>query len=157
MPVFISHKKADRNKAIQIADYLRNHQIICYIDELDPSLKTTSDITNSIMQRVKQCTHLMAVVSDNTTESWWVPFEIGVASEASRRICSYRLNFVQLPEYLEKWPILSSGQQLDNFAHFYRQDQSVPLSESRLFKSQSSRTIGTPESFHRHLKASLGQ
>lgn len=92
MPVFISHKKLNREGAIGIASYLKSRGIKCYVDEFDPSLQTTSDITSAIINRVKAWTHLMAVVSENTNSSWWVPFEIGVASEVGNRIVSFPLS-----------------------------------------------------------------
>ncbi len=151
MPVFISHKKADRTEAITIGAYLRENGVQCYIDEFDPILKTTDDITNTIMSRVRACSHLMAVVSENTNNSWWVPFEIGVASETEKRITSYKLRAVTLPEYLEKWPIMKTKQHLDLFIQMYKSDSQTALNE----RSGYSATISSAESFHRQLKASI--
>ena len=153
VPVFISHKKADRTDAISIAAYLKNRGVICYVDEFDPSLQKTDDITNAIMDRVRSCSHLMAIVSENTNNSWWVPFEIGVASEIDKRICSYKLRSVSLPEYLEKWPVLRTILHLDKFIQHYKNDNTVQLNEGRSYAA----TINTAASFHRSLKSSIGQ
>ena len=153
MPVFISHKKADRSDAINIAAYLKSRGVICYVDEFDPSLQNTDDITKAIMDRVKACSHLMAVVSENTNDSWWVPFEIGVASEVDKRICSYKLRSVMLPEYLEKWPVLRTNTHLDKFIQHYKNDNTVQLNEGRSYAA----TINTAASFHRSLKSSIYQ
>lgn len=153
MPVFLSHKREDKDKTIEIASYLKGKGVICYVDAFDPTLQTTDDITATLMDRVRRCTHLMAVVSDYTQKSWWVPFEIGVASDSDKRISSFQLTTVQLPDFLRKWPVLDSREDLDRFVEYYKQDQLVSLSESKTYH----RPIGSADQFHRELKASLGQ
>lgn len=155
MPVFLSHKREDKPKALEIAQYLRNKSIQCYVDVLDPELQTTDDITETLMKRVKQCTHLMAVVSDNTQKSWWVSFEIGVASELKRRITSFEIARANLPEFLEKWPILKTQSDLDLFAKFYKKDKSIALEEAHIFDSTSSSKVFSADQFHRELKESI--
>lgn len=100
MPVFISHKSVDKPAALEIASYLRARGVQSYVDVLDPQLQSTDDITSVIVTRVRQCTHLMAVTSANTISSWWVPFEIGVATDQDRRISTYTLEATNLPDYL---------------------------------------------------------
>ena len=56
----------------------------------------------------KICTHIIAVVSRETALSWWVPFEIGEATALERRISTYQTGYAQLPEYLAKWPIMTT-------------------------------------------------
>jgi len=151
MPVFVSHKREDKDKALEISSYLQRCGVACYVDILDPALKTTDDITDTIMRRVKQCTHLMAIVSAYTERSWWVPFEIGVASEIERRICSFQAAYASLPEFLKKWPILKNQAHLEVFVQNYRNDTAVPITEGRL----QSPTILSAAQFHRELKARL--
>lgn len=153
MPVFISHKREDTAHASLIAAYLQRNNVICYIDAADSLIQTTDDLTSLLRQRVKACTHLMAVVSDYTIQSWWVPFEIGIASELERRITSYRLSIVTLPDYLKKWPILKTQQDLDIFIKYYRSDSMVSNTE-RFFKPA---TISSASQFHQSVKAALGQ
>lgn len=153
MPVFLSHKREDKDRTIEIAAYLKGKDVICYVDAFDPLLQTTDDITATLMDRVRRCTHLMAVVSDYTQKSWWVPFEIGVASDADKRISSYQLTTVKLPDFLSKWPVLDSQSDLDRFVELYRKDNLVPLTESRT----AYKSISSADQFHRELKASLGQ
>lgn len=124
MPVFISHKNKDSDAALKIGSYLKSEGIETYIDVFDPATKTTEDITSLILDRLSLCTHLIAVVSENTKESWWVPFEIGAASEAARRICSYKkpYTYEELPQYLTKWPIMTSPEHMKLFVRNYRSD-----------------------------------
>lgn len=151
MPVFISHKKEDEQSALRISAYLKQHSICSYVDVLDPTLQTTDDITKTLMGRISLCSHLMAVVSQYTEKSWWVPFEIGVGTEKDRRITSYQLTAVILPDFLTKWPILKSQRDLDTFIQFYKKDTLVSLEEARGY----SKSIYSAEQFHTQLKMSL--
>ena len=112
MPVFISYQSDDRRIALSIRDRLREWSIPTYIDVMDPSLKTAEDITAVIVAALGECTHLMAVISQHTVSSWWVPFEIGVATKDDRRITSYRSDSVPLPDFLKIWPVLDYRYQL---------------------------------------------
>lgn len=71
---------------------------------MDVESQPTDDITSVITRRIAESTHLIAVVSGKTAQSWWVPFEIGEATNSNRRVCSYKTSVSELPEYLDKWP-----------------------------------------------------
>lgn len=159
MPVFISHRKNDANIALSINRYLSSEGIKSYVDELDEALQTATNITIVIMKRIQDCNHMIAVVSPNTQGSWWVPFEIGVASRAERRISSYKVNAVNLPEFLRIWPIMINVDHLKQFVYLYKNDKIV-LTESRDYYERikaSSAHVQTAEDFHRRLKISTGQ
>ena len=158
MPVFLSHSKYNAEDTVKIGKFLTDNGIKCYIDVLDSSLKTTDDITALILNRITTCSHMMAVISDFTKTSWWVPFEIGVASRDDKRITSYRLTAIELPEYLTKWPIIKSYQDLIKFIENYKKDNLVPMSESiRAKAAYTQDTIRSSDQFHRELKRALGQ
>lgn len=152
MPVFISHKSVDKPAALEIASYLRVRGVQSYVDVLDPQLQSTDDITSVIVTRVRQCTHLMAVTSANTVSSWWVPFEIGVATDQDRRISTYALEATNLPDYLKKWPVLKTKAHLDQFIDLYQRDKVVAFSEST-----AARTVTSADNFHQSLKSRIGQ
>jgi TIR domain len=156
MPVFISHRSVDKYSAKNIYNYLTIRDIKCYIDDLDPELKNTDDITSVIMTRISQCTHIMAIVSEYTQGSWWVPFEIGVASKADRRVTTYRLKYIELPQFLKKWPILKDQQDLEKFIRKYKEDALVPLHERRTYDAKAA-SIQTADQFHKELKSAIGQ
>ena len=156
MPVFLSHSSVNKPEAGRIYNYLTQRRIACYVDVLDPTLKSTDDITAVIMQRIEQCTHMMAVVSQFTQGSWWVPFEIGVASRGDRRITTYKIaGQYDLPGYLSKWPILKGDNDLDQFVRMYQDDQPVSFMEGKLMKAQMGE--GAAVTFHRRLKSAIGQ
>lgn len=161
MPVFISHRTADNAIATQVANRLKiYHGIECYIDDLDreaQGLSGTKAITSLIVKRLTSCTNLLAIVTKNTSGSWWVPFEVGVARQAPRVISTFTDLYSGLPEYLEEWPILRGEGAIDMFARLYK-EQKVVLNERIIRKSVSEADqIATVDSFHRSLKASLGQ
>ena len=161
MPVFISHRTQDDEIARKVFYYLyHHHDIKCYIDDLDEvagAARQTNRITDLILKRLEDCTHLLAVVTENTEGSWWVPFEIGVARRAPRVISTYTdLYGSDLPEYLREWPILRSNNALDEYAIIYRAyknetnqllQESVQLPNRREFADR----------VHRRLKIRLNQ
>jgi len=124
MPVFISYRHVDRAHAIAINSRLIQANIKTYLDVLDPESQTTDDITGVITRNITECTHLLAVVSQSTAQSWWVPFEIGEATISNRRICSFKTGPAELPLYLDKWPKLSTNNDLNFFIDAYREEQS---------------------------------
>lgn len=154
MPVFVSHRTADDSKAQFLADRLRTkHNIRCYLDHFDPEAKTTREITDLIVSRINICTHLMALVTNSTVGSWWVPFEIGVARQGDRRITTFDGSTVELPEYLTEWPVMVHDADLDLFAEAYHRDRAgKPLLEKY---SSVSRSISTPDEFHGALKRAI--
>src|SRR4051794_4658010 len=154
MPVFISHRNADNALAQRVFLFLMERGILCYIDDLDKEAKTTNDVTALLLRRLEMTTHLMAVVTHNTAGSWWVPFEIGVATEAAKRIASYTPARILLPGYLLKWPALQSDTELSSFAAEYRRDRSVI--ERRAGSGRPAQRADA-DTFHRSLKALIGQ
>lgn len=99
---------------------------------------------------------MMAVISNFTQGSWWVPFEIGVASEADRRITSYRLRYAELPQFLSKWPILKDQYDLAKFVQKYKEDALVSIHEGQAYRAEMAK-VQTADQFHRELKRDLGQ
>ncbi|OLF56239.1 toll/interleukin-1 receptor domain-containing protein [Pseudomonas chlororaphis] len=145
MPVFISYRHTDRPLAININKRLEEAGIQTYLDVQDIESLSTEDITAVITRRITECTHLLALVSDKTALSWWVPFEIGEATISNRRICSFRTGASELPEYLDKWPKLSKASDIELFIDTYR-------NESALKRSLSLESVDGSESLHTHNK-----
>lgn len=174
MSVFISYRHTDRNTAFAIARKLYTNNISYYLDIIDEESKSTHDITEVITKNIKKSTHLIAVISSNTVGSWWVPFEIGEATIANRRICSYAIRVDSpnlslmsyrqianiLPEYLQKWPVLVSSADLEEFIKQYRADNRtfrIEESRNKQFDNLGSNelTKAGADNFHRNLKRQL--
>jgi hypothetical protein len=176
MPIFLSHKQEDGEKARKIHEYLTANQVICYLDCLDDAVSSQKDITEYLIEKIGECSHLMVVVSqDNTRKSWWIPFEIGIATEKKKRIVSYYISEdmqghnpllpgfnVEEIEFLKDWPVLKnraidggSGineEDLNKFIGVYKRDASVDRAES-----EEERDISSPGDFHGQLKALLSR
>lgn len=159
MSVFISYRHKDRSHALAVEEYLRAAGVPSYLDVMDEESRATSDITSVITQRIRDASHLLAIVSHETAGSWWVPFEIGEATITDVRIATFQIDHLRLPEYLEHWPVMRTPSDLTQFVKEYRMDQAASLEsfERRtgvegVFSTASRRTA---EDFHRALKARL--
>lgn len=155
--VFISHKLEDAQQAKAIADRLRNvHQIESYLDVLDPVIgKSGEELARYIRDKLATCTQLLAVITPATKESWWVPWEIGVASEKDYPLATYG-GTVALPDFLEKWPVLKSEQHLDAYAQASQQANRERLLLERTATASAARKSSTQE-FYRSLRSQIGQ
>jgi hypothetical protein len=154
MPVFISYRHTDRLQAMAINARLSQANIKTYIDVLDSESQTTDDITGVITRRITECTHLLAVVSEQTARSWWVPFEIGEATISNRRICSFKTGSSELPLYLDKWPKLTSDNDINFFIDAYREEVTTKRSAILDSVNESIRSVykQNAELFHSQLK-----
>lgn len=127
MKVFISHKQEDEIQAKYICNELLKLNVEAYLDLLEGDLLLDGEeLTNHIKNRLNSCTDILVVMSERTKESWWVPFEIGMASQKDFPIVSYLINDVKLPEYLEYWPTLRRTDDL----HKYIKVKEMVLNES---------------------------
>jgi TIR domain len=155
--VFISHKKEDAQLAGGIAQYLQNSGLRVYLDVIDTQLgKNGPDLADYIRGQLEQCTQLLAVISRHTQASWWVPWEIGVATEKERFLASFVSTDANVPEYLEKWPYLRN--QADLAVYVRESKRAEMLVEDRVAKGfQTTARAQGFRSFHTSLKASLGQ
>lgn len=155
--VFISHKKEDSGLALKISEHLKKW-LDTYLDVLDPHVaagNSGEDLGDYVRTKLDACTHLLAVLTRRTQESWWVPFEIGIATEKDYPISTFAGEDLEIPEYLKKWPYLTSLDQLDRYA-IETMGARVHLKmawnwESRQFRREYARE------FHKSLKASLKQ
>jgi hypothetical protein len=155
MPVFISHKDKDTAAAVSIKTKLESHQIICYLDVFDEKI-AYGNITDRITSAMEKCTHLIAVMSDATKDSWWVPFEIGEATFGYRRICSYDLGCTfSFPEYLSKWPKMSSSRHLEFFVTQYKIDNGTAKNLRKDSVDYPSLTRSEFNKFHADLKENI--
>jgi TIR domain-containing protein len=155
--VFISHKQEDSTTAGAVAAYLRAHGLDVYLDVIDVQLaKNGPDLADYIRGQLERCTQLLAVISSRTGSSWWVPWEIGVATEKERFLASFVADNSAVPEYLVKWPYLRTQSDLDIYIRESKRAQF--LVEDRIQKGDgaTARLTGF-RSFHSALKTSLGQ
>ncbi|MBX9822475.1 toll/interleukin-1 receptor domain-containing protein [Afipia birgiae] len=155
--VFISHKNEDTVQAGAVAAHLQSNGLNVYLDVIDRQLdKSGPDLADYIRQQLEQCTQLLAVISPRTQASWWVPWEIGVATEKERFLASFVSDNATVPEFLVKWPYMRTKQDLDIYIRESKKAQL--LVEERLQRGYPTTARATGfRSFHTSMKASLGQ
>lgn len=167
MPIFISHTTKDNALAQKVFNRLKyNHDIDCYIDDMDKELakkRGNSELTPFLVGRLRRCDTLLAVVTNNTKGSWWVPFEIGTAREMPRVISSYtslpdRSTYQEqaLPEYLLEWPRLRTDSDIDVFAREYKRNSVLMKSESVVIANRGA-GVQVVRKFESSIMTSLGQ
>lgn len=157
--VFLSHQSRDADSAKFVAVHLRvNHGIECYLDVIDPYInRPGEDLADHIRSQMGACTQLLAVVSDQTKASQWVPWEIGVATEKQFPLATFSTDGMKPPEFLQKWPYLRSLTDLDRYAAASKEaERTFVRKRSATFSETASRASSTRE-FYTTLRASLGQ
>ena len=105
--VFVSYKGDDKRAAEKIAGLLMSAGIDVYFDTNDYMLSVANhkndhaSVVSFIEEGVKKSTHILAVLSSRTKESWWVSFEIGSGRRKGCKIAFVALEDVEsLPSYL---------------------------------------------------------
>lgn len=113
--VFVSHKSNDAVKAIQIAERISNNGLSAWVDVADPTgVRDGPDLADYIRRILASSHSLLALVTSATKDSWWVPFEIGIAFQQEKLLASYGSG-ASLPSFLQKWPNVQSYSALDRW------------------------------------------
>lgn len=150
MRIFISHKDVDREMAVRIHNYLLTKGISSYLDVLDDNLESNSErLTKHLKSEMRQCSHLLTVLSEATKRSWWVPFEIGLASQKDSPIVNFLIEGIELPGYLDFWPRLRKIGDLDKYIN------ALEKPKVELNKSYGMITESYSDQFHKYLKSIL--
>lgn len=159
MKVFISHQQQDTALAERIALRLRIvHSIPSYLDVMDDSVRDGLRLAEHLRKTMRTCTHLLAVVSSATQKSWWVPWEIGVASERDLPLATYSTDGANLPSFLRKWPYLINESHLDAYAAATKSSARVAVTESQTArKAEDFAVTASTSAFYRELRQSIGQ
>ena len=119
---FISHKSTDILPAEQAASILGRTGLTPYLDRWDPKVNGDSpELEDYLRGLIRDIPNMLTVVSPETINSWWVPFEVGVARETRSQIATYLIpggvgTRLDLPSYLRKWPILATHGELAQWA-----------------------------------------
>lgn len=120
--VFIAHQNKDKDQARKVADYLQNAGIDVYFDEYDSELRihhqsnNPKKVTEAICNGINNSSHMLVIVSPNTINSAWVPFEIGYGFEKTDLgvLCLKGIPKGSLPEYIRTAPIIRDIYDLNN-------------------------------------------
>lgn len=154
--VFLSHKSEDKEYVEKIGEYLMNAGINIYLDKYDSNLQcatTEGDprkVTECIENGINSSNYILCITSQNTISSWWVPFEIGYAKNANKKIFSIiRKDVTYIPDFLKIEPIITDISQLNDFIKKIVKDFSIPLNENYIFNDYlSTGQIQYASSYH---------
>lgn len=134
--VFISHKKEDSNLALQLKKAFDNFGVSAYLDVLDNSINFGGKhLTDHIKNQLNQCTDIIVVMSEKTIQSWWVPFEIGMAAQKDMPTATFLSSNVCLPDYLTYWPRLKRINDVSTYITVRKKYDKKPILESRQISS----------------------
>ncbi|CAI3786776.1 hypothetical protein AHFPHNDE_00415 [Pseudomonas sp. MM227] len=131
MSVFIGYQHADHPHALRVRKQLRRAGIEVRMDVMDFESLTTLHVTETITAHIRDCTHVILMMSHSSARRWWIPFSIGEATSWDRRICVYRMGDQALPEYLAHWPTLTRTQQLDFVIEAYHREAALRMPASQ--------------------------
>jgi hypothetical protein len=112
--VFISYSSIDRQKARSIARTLKTQEIPHFLDKKDMSWGDR--MTQSISNGFNEGTELVVIISSNSLNSKWVPFEIGYAKGKGTTILPLMIDpTLEVPGYLSELHHISSNEQLRDY------------------------------------------
>lgn len=156
--VFLSHQLRDAAVAQYIERRLRIvHDIPSYLDVIDPDASKQGDeIADHVKAELGKCTQLLAVVSEATKLSWWVPWEIGIATEKDYPLATFSGQTTMLPEYLRKWPYLRTDADIDAYANASKAAER-DFNLKKTFLTEGVARVRSTKGFYTTLAASLGR
>ena len=156
MKIFISHKNTDQYIARRVLDVLKSQGVDAYLDLLDNTIVYKGELlTKHIKSKINECTDILVVMSEETRYSWWVPFEIGMATQKDLPTVSYLQSGVELPDYLAYWPRLRNETDLLQYVVTRRYVQQQTIIGRSLEHSSISNTTSETERFYTELKQRL--
>lgn len=157
MKIFISHKQEDKIIALEIQQTLIAWDIEAYLDLLDDDISENGEkLTQHIRERLSNCSDVIVVLSEKTKTSWWVPFEIGMATEKDMPIANYLVSNIQLPEYLEYWPRLKNLTDVHKYVEIRNKVSEQYIRSQNIFESSSMYSYASQtQEFYRQLKRNL--
>lgn len=157
--VFLSHQSADSTIATYVARRLKNsHDIDAYLDVIDPYIgRPGEDLAAHIRKQMGSCTQLLAVVSESTKASQWVPWEIGVATEKDFPLATFAANGAMPPEFLRKWPYLRTDADIDHYALASKSARNTFVRKRGANFSESAALSSSTGEFFSALRRGLGQ
>lgn len=78
---FLSHSSKDDELVVGAISVLEGHAAKVYVDEIDPAMPpyTTEETAALLKRRIRETKRFVFLASNNSKDSRWVPWELGVA------------------------------------------------------------------------------
>jgi len=79
--VFLSHSHKDKELIQPAISFLRSHGVKIYVDWMDEGMPDTvsGETAKKLKDRIKQQRKFLVLVTENSKDSRWVPWELGYA------------------------------------------------------------------------------
>lgn len=79
--VFLSHSSKDENKLPSVVNFLEKFGVNVYVDKNDNGLprKTSPETGTKLKERIYKCDKFIVLISENSKDSKWIPWELGIA------------------------------------------------------------------------------
>ncbi len=136
--VFISHKHDDSDVIKDFLGFLKNKDVITYIDAFDLTMPfyNCGKTAERIKERIKQCDNFMLLATDNAITSKWCNWELGIGD-----VHKYKANIAIVPvknanrsiytesEFLEIYPYLFQSSYGNYFIYDPIEGHSKPLKD----------------------------
>ena len=84
--VFLSHSSADASALPKVIGFLKQYGVNVYIDKTDKELpkRTSAETGVKLKERIAQCKKFVVLVTANSKNSKWIPWELGIADEKKK-------------------------------------------------------------------------
>lgn len=84
--VFLSHSSLDKEALPKAIGFLESHGAKVYIDKVDKELpkRTSAETGVKLKERISQCPKFIVLVTENSKNSRWIPWELGIADEKKK-------------------------------------------------------------------------
>ena len=121
--VFISHHKSDLEYCKKVAAYIMKAGIDVYLDEYDYDLKhqvqtnNPAGVVRCIKKGINNSSHMLCVISTNTVNSKWVPWEIGYGYDKTTigALTLKGINESELPDYIKTVKVVRGTRSLNQY------------------------------------------
>ena len=155
MQVFISHKNEDSAQALALKSAFERNGVTAYLDVLDASINVGGkSLTDHIKEKLNTCTDIIVIMTENTKNSWWVPFEIGMSAQVDMPTASFLRANIELPSYLSYWPRLKTIDDITKYVTIRSQIEERVKKQYASYELSGRRAIETRE-FYAALKQVL--
>ncbi len=79
--VFLSHSSKDDDKVRGVFSFLKSFHVDVYVDDLDRRLPNPPSVetANILKAEIKNASRFVVLVSNNSKDSRWIPWELGLA------------------------------------------------------------------------------
>src|SRR5436190_23291754 len=79
--IFLSHSHKDKDLIQPAIAFLRSHGVKVYVDWMDEGMPdvVSGETAKQIKERIKQQKKFLVLVTENSKDSRWVPWELGFA------------------------------------------------------------------------------